>query len=71
MQKFPIEDRITIASRQKAIDALAVDIVLLESTIKMLEIRGCLARTRTDLARMLNDWQMQIEVMRDHQAAVI
>jgi hypothetical protein len=70
VQKYPIEPRITIEQRQKAIDALAADIVLLESTITMLQYRGCLPRTRTDLHRMLSDWEQQIEVMRDHQAAV-
>lgn len=70
VETVPMENAELIATRERAIDKLAVDIVMLESTIAMLMQRGCGQRTMADLLRMLADWKEQISIMRDHQAAV-
>jgi hypothetical protein len=66
----PIEDAKTIETRARAIAKLQDDVAMLSETIAMLRVRGCSQRTMTDLLRMESDWLIQLEVMRDHQAAV-
>lgn len=64
------EDDDLINAREVAIANLQVDIAMLDDFIRLLMRRGCTVAVRKGVRQMQEDWDKQLQLMKDHQAAV-
>lgn len=64
------EDDHIIEARAGAINSLQADLDVLDDFIRLLMRRGCTPAVRKGIRSMQDDWFAQLQVMKDHQAAV-